>query len=88
MISDYIATTGSIFLSGAFVSLLYPSIQEEAISAKELEEKAIIIMTLLKDRAIHEINAPIIMEKLSCNAKVANEIINLLLKKGLIIISS
>lgn len=85
MINEYLTTTGSIFLSGAFVSLLSPTMFEEELSQEELEKKVSLAIELVKTSKI--INAPIIMNKLNCDAKTANKIINILVERGIIVLS-
>jgi len=80
MVNEFI-TAGSIFLSGAFASLLYPPKQLE-LTEEELEEKANLVVELVKSNKY--INAPLIMEKLNCNANTANKIINILINGGIL----
>lgn len=83
MMNEYIISTGSIFLSGAFSSLLYPPKIFE-LSSEELEKKikeAIILVSEHKS----SINAPFIMNRLNCDAKTANKILNILVERGYLI---
>ncbi len=82
MMNESIITTGSVFLSGAFASLLYPQKQEE-ISIEELESKVESAKVLLGSTGT--INAPLIIEKLNCDSKTANKIIGILIDRGFII---
>jgi len=80
MMNESLITTGSIFLSGAFVSLLYPQRQE--MSEEELEAKINLALELIHTSKI--INAPILVERLNCDSKTAHKILNILVERGYI----
>ena len=80
MINEYIST-GSVFLSGAFASLLYPPKQFE-LTEEELQNKTDLALEIVRDNK--RIDAPLIMNKLNCDAKTANKIINRLLNRGIV----
>lgn len=81
MINNSFISAGSVFLSGAFMSLLYPPKQEE-ISAEELGKKVELAKELLNSKKF--INAPLIIENLNCSPETANKIIGILIQRGFI----
>ena len=83
MIGEYVST-GSLFLSRAFSTLLYPSKSDE-LSPEELEKKINLAIKLVN--TYNGIDAPMIISKLDCDAKTANKIINILLERGIIVLS-
>lgn len=80
MMNESIITTGSIFLSGAFVSLLYP--QKQEMSKEELETKISLALEIIHTSKI--VNAAMLVEKLNCDSKTANKILNILIERGYI----
>ena len=79
MINEYFISTGSVFLSGAFASLLYPPKQTD-ISKEELENKVKLAIDLVNSKKI--VNAPLLIENLNCDVKTANRIITILIERG------